>query len=204
MKITMNKKVILFLGIVFVFVVGLWGYSKAVGNEITVCVTKAGTVHIIGSDFERAECKKNETLLTWNIVGPKGDKGDKGDTGLQGEQGQKGDQGIQGESGPQGLKGDKGEPGLAAQYGAGNIAFIFEDHLLKTDGTVWVAGANPGNIPPYTRIDGINYSGVTNVPIPISDIIDWQYNRLIDKNGNYWFIGIGSIQNGWHNFGPLP
>ena len=127
-------------------------------------------------------------LFRSNVQGPQGEKGDKGDKGDQGD------------IGPMGPRGPQGEPGLPAQHGAGNIAFIFEDFLLKTDGTVWAA--DRGNIP-YTRIIG-NGDGVGSVPVPVGDIIDWQYNRLIDKNGNYWFIGIGSIQNGWHNFGQLP
>lgn len=102
--------------------------------------------------------------------------------------------------GPQGPQGPQGEPGQNASHGVGNIAFIFEDYLLKTDGTVWVAWA--GNIP-YTRV-GMGYSGVTNVPIPVEDIVVWQYSRLIDVDGNYWFISLGCVQCGWQNFGPLP
>ncbi len=177
------KNKFLFIGVgAFILIVGLWSYSKAVEGEITACVSKNGTIKII---YENDSCNQNETLLTWNIQGPKGDKGDKGD---------------QGEQGAQGEKGDKGDPGTPAQHGAGNIAFIFEDYLLKTDGTVWAAYR--GNVP-YTRIFG-NGDGVGNVPIQVSDIVIWQYNRLIDKNGNYWFINIGNIQHGWMNFGPLP
>ena len=161
---------------------GLWFYSRATDGAISICVQNNGAVRVIGDEFRRDDCKKNETLLTWNIQGPKGDKGDKGD---------------QGEQGP---VGPRGEPGLPAQHGAGNVAFIFEDYLLKTDGTVWAAYR--GNVP-YTRILG-NGDGVRNIPVPVSDIIDWQYSRLVDKSGNYWFINIGNIQGGWMNFGPLP
>lgn len=193
----MKIKILVFVG-VFALIAALWTFTRAAESEITVCVKKSGAVYVIGDDFRRADCKKNDKLLTWNIQGPKGDKGDKGDQGIQGEKGEKGEKGDKGDQGLQ------GEPGLPAQHGAGNIAFIFEDYLLKTDGTVWVAGANPGNVPPYTHVDGINYSGVTNVPVSVSDIIVWQYNRLVDKNGNYWFISLGNVQGGWHNFGPLP
>lgn len=107
-----------------------------------------------------------------------------------------------GPQGPPGEQGPQGEPGLPAEHGAGNIAFISGDFLLKSDGTVWVAGAIPNNT--YIRVDGVNYSGVTNVPIPVGNIVDWHYNKLIDKNGNYWFISLGNVQGGWHNLGSLP
>lgn len=99
------KKIFLFGGIL-VLVVALWSYTQAVGNEITVCVTKGGLVHVIGSEFRRADCKENESLLTWNITGLQGPKGDKGDQGLQGEQGIQGPKGDKGDTGSQGPRGN--------------------------------------------------------------------------------------------------
>jgi hypothetical protein len=91
-----------------------------------------------------------------------------------------------------------------APSGAGNVAFIYGGYLLKTDGTVWVAGSGGEWPTHYKQVDGVNFSGVTNVPIPVSDIVSWQYSGLLDKNGNYWFISTGNLQGGWTNFGPLP
>lgn len=195
-----NYKII--AGVLFLLLIAstgfsVWRYTQAAGDEITVCVKKDGLVHVIGEGFKRVDCKKNESLLSWNVEGPQGLKGDKGDQGEQGEQGLKGDKGDAGSMGPQ------GEPGLSAQHGAGNIIFIDGDHLLKTDGTVWLLRFDNGQ-PSYTLIDGINQTGVHNVPVSVSDIVDWQYNTLIDKNGNYWFISTGNVQGGWRNFGPLP
>jgi len=96
---------------------GLWTYTRAVGDTISVCVKKSGLVYVIGDGFRRDDCKNNDKLLTWGIQGPKGDKGDKGDigpTGLQGEQGipgSQGEQGIQGPEGPVGQQGSQGEKG---------------------------------------------------------------------------------------------
>src|SRR3989338_10403167 len=118
MKMNMKNN-ILFFGGAIILVGLLWTYTQATGNEITVCVNKSGVMHMVGEGFKRADCKHNETLVTWNIQGPKGEKGDKGN------------QGEQGPMGPQ------GEPGLPAQHGAGNIAFIYGDKLLKVDGAVW-------------------------------------------------------------------
>ncbi|MEK7642550.1 MAG: hypothetical protein AAB392_02015 [Patescibacteria group bacterium] len=73
-----NKKLaVLFLGLAIVFT-GTWTYIKAGGNEITACVKKDGSLYVpaLGSN-----CKGQDTLLSWNIVGPQGPKGDKGDAG---------------------------------------------------------------------------------------------------------------------------
>lgn len=186
----MKNKVLVFGGVV-VLIGTLWAYTQATGDEITVCVNKSGVIHMVGEGFKRADCKNNETLITWNIQGPKGEKGDKGD------------QGEQGPIGPQGSAGQQGEPGESAQHGAGNIAFIKGDNLLKTDGTVWWLRFENG-VPSYTQRNEGDGDVVRNVPVPVSDIVDWQYNTLIDKNGNYWYISTGGNPVGWRNYGPLP
>src|SRR3989344_6229844 len=115
-----TTKSLAILGVVTVMVLGFWTYTQAVANDITVCVKKDGTVHVVGPYFKRDECKKNETLLTWNAQGEKGDKGDQGIQGVAGSQGSKGDTGEQGPiglGGPQGPKGDTGERGPAGSNG---------------------------------------------------------------------------------------
>jgi hypothetical protein len=82
-------------------VVGLWNYGQAAGNGVEVCVRKNGAIFMIGDGFKRADCLKNEKLISWNITGPQGPKGDKGDqgpiglTGPQGPQGDSNDSKIQ-------------------------------------------------------------------------------------------------------------
>ena len=41
-------------------VLGIWSYSQATGNEITICAKKSGLVYVIGDGFRRADCKKND------------------------------------------------------------------------------------------------------------------------------------------------
>lgn len=77
-------------------VLGLWTYSQAAGNIITACVKKDGFIYVIGNGFRLTQCERNDTLLSWNIQGPKGDKGETGPQGLRGD---KGDQGLKGDSG---------------------------------------------------------------------------------------------------------
>ena len=59
-------------------------------------------VYVIGAGFRREDCRRNESLLTWNtqgIQGPQGEKGEKGD------QGNPGSQGLMGSQGPNGMDG---------------------------------------------------------------------------------------------------
>lgn len=90
----MKFHIVIIIGVASIGIVtGFWTYSRAAGNTITACVEKDGDLYIIGDGFKRTECKKNDTLFSWNIVGPQGPKGDKGDSGEQGVQGQKGEPG---------------------------------------------------------------------------------------------------------------
>ncbi|TSC79800.1 MAG: hypothetical protein G01um101429_327 [Parcubacteria group bacterium Gr01-1014_29] len=66
------------------FVAGWIIVSASNAEQITACVTKNGSLQIVGDGYNRNACRKNETLLSWNI---KGEKGDKGDTGLSGVDG---------------------------------------------------------------------------------------------------------------------
>jgi hypothetical protein len=168
--------------IVLLMFLTVFAVIQAATDTITVCVHHNGSMRLLGTN---SDCQHGETKLSWNIQGPTGPQGEKGDEGEQGEPGPKGDQ---------------GDPGSPAKQGAGNIAFIHQDFLLKTDGTVWRAFL--GNVP-YTRITGEG-DGVGNVPVPVNNIVSWQYSNLIDKDGNYWFINLGNVRSGWQNFGPIP
>ena len=99
LDMNINKFAVYVVGAVLF--VGAWAYTQAVGDEITACVKKDGSVHIIGDGFKREDCKKKETLLSWNM---KGEKGDKGDIGEKGEKGDKGDDGDNGENGTNGTE----------------------------------------------------------------------------------------------------
>jgi hypothetical protein len=56
---------------------GLWMISQASGGgeEITLCVRRNGTVSIVGDEFRRDECRRNETVLILNTQGPAGPPG---------------------------------------------------------------------------------------------------------------------------------
>ena len=57
-----------------------------------------GQIRVVSSE---AECRNNETPITWNQEGPPGDKGDKGDKGDMGDKGDKGDPSQPGASLPE-------------------------------------------------------------------------------------------------------
>lgn len=55
---------------------GLWGYLRAEGEVITVCVKKGGAMYMIGEGFKKTECAKNDKLVSWNIQGQPGPSAD--------------------------------------------------------------------------------------------------------------------------------
>jgi len=69
-----NKRRILFavgLALILLAASATWALAQTDG-VIYACVMKNGTMRIVS---DPAECMKNETLLSWNILGPKGDPG---------------------------------------------------------------------------------------------------------------------------------
>ena len=81
------KKFILLGTVISCFVFAGFIYGQSASGSITACVKKNGAVFIIGDCFKRADCLKNEKLITWSIQGPKGEKGERGEKGDRGEQG---------------------------------------------------------------------------------------------------------------------
>jgi hypothetical protein len=122
--------------------------AAAQSAVIRACAANAtGQLRIIG---DGEDCRRSETLVRWNLRGPKGDKGDTGDrgprglpgptgpqgsAGLQGAQGVTGPQGLPGVTGPQGLPGATGQQGMPGAPGPpGNDGAGIDSGLLA--GTV--------------------------------------------------------------------
>ena len=102
--------------VVMVVAVGLTGAAYATGavgsdstSVINACKKDNGDIRIVAV---AGDCKRNESALYWNVVGPEGD------TGATGAQGPKGDTGATGPQGVPGVKGDPGKDGLAGVKGA--------------------------------------------------------------------------------------
>ena len=142
--------------IIVVLAFGFWGYSQAAGDVITVCVKHDGVMHVIGGEFKRTDCKKNESLLTWNIQGPQGEQGIQGEKGEKGDTGEKGEQGVQGE---QGEKGDKGETGATGQNG--NTLHLYDGNnqdlglIVSTDVSNYITYIPQSNVSVQIKADDV-------------------------------------------------
>jgi hypothetical protein len=88
-----------------------WATSSDEGMTINACVANDGTLRIA------SPCKKGDTSLSWNQVGPAGPQGPTGQTGQQGAIGATGPQGQTGATGPQGNPGPQGTAGSAGPTG---------------------------------------------------------------------------------------
>ena len=89
---------------------------------------------MVGEGFKRADCKRNDRLVSWNIEGPQGpqgvqgSQGEPGVAGLAGPQGPIGLPGADGATGPQGTAGNDGAPGAQGPAGPpGSVGSIFAD-----------------------------------------------------------------------------
>ena len=99
----------------------LLGVGGAFGgsSQISGCINKKTFVLRVVS-----KCSKDETKISWNVVGAKGDKGDTGATGPEGVvgavgvTGPEGAVGAVGATGPQGLTGATGPQGLTGPQGS--------------------------------------------------------------------------------------
>lgn len=170
------------------------GATAADANTIYACVHKNGNPTLVA---EGTECKPNETLVSWNIVGPRGEKGDtgpqgpqgpQGETGPQGPQGETGPQGPQGETGPQGPQGPQGETGPQGPQGEkGEKGDTGATGPTGPQGPQGPAGQSGGNAA-LTSPNGLFTIKVTNSGITISGpggdlFISYASAKLTDRAG---------------------
>jgi hypothetical protein len=119
----------------------LWAsQSFSENGVINGCIHKeTGNLRIVP---DPSQCKKTETPIAFNQVGPAGPQGEKGDpgpvgpigpqgvqgiVGERGEQGPQGIQGIKGDPGPQGIKGDPGPQGVKGDVGPPGVQGVKGD-----------------------------------------------------------------------------
>ncbi len=103
-------------------------------STIQACVSHDGDLRIVSTPNE---CRRHESALVWNVVGPAGPPGPagsagatgpagptgaKGDTGTTGAAGAQGPQGPGGPAGPTGDTGPAGATGAAGAAGATGVA----------------------------------------------------------------------------------
>jgi hypothetical protein len=180
-------KISLFVLSLFLVFVAFRVYSSVTNNQITACVNRDGGIRIITGN---KTCTNKENILSWNMIGPKGDTGTQGPVGLTGATST-----IAGPVGPQGPVGPKGD---SATNGAGNVAFYFNfggtNFALRKDGTVWSYQHDTNSW---------NQNPNITVPIPTENIISWEVYDFMDKDGNIWgfydgYTPIAPWVNGGH------
>ena len=132
----------------------LWVAAASSQSIIAACVNNAdGTTRIVAAG---TICKKSETGISWNQLGPQGPQGVQGPvgptgpTGATGATGQTGPQGLTGSSGPQGPAGSAGAQGLQGLPGPQGQAGI--------SGWVTVQG------PAETALPGVNFHNFAVCP----------------------------------------
>jgi hypothetical protein len=214
-----NKRSFLFaLGLALILLVAsvTWALAQSDG-VIYACVLKDGTLYIVP---DADQCKKNETLLSWNIMGPQGNPGlacwDLNGDGLQdanedinqdgfwdaadckGPQGEQGVAGLNGLDGATGLQGPQGDPGPAGPAGPAGVAERPGFSLTILDSAEDVGRYNSITI----GADGlpvISYSDYTNHDLKVAHCNDLACSSAalatLDSAGNvgaYTSITIGA------------
>jgi hypothetical protein len=115
-KLILNRLGAFTLGVVITAMsVGAVSLTSAAGDKtIKACANKkTGAMRYIS----KGSCKKTETSLTWNQMGPQGMPGAPGAAGVNGAKGDTGTAGARGETGALGLKGDTGAEGSSSPTG---------------------------------------------------------------------------------------
>lgn len=154
---------------------------RAEVSAITVCVKNNGAVYLIGEGFRRADCKRSDKLLSWNIVGPQGPQGV---PGVAGPVGAKGDIGPQGPAGTNGLQGAVGPQGPAGAVGPQGPA-----------GTGTGGSIDKSRV--YQRIGGGDYNvrGPHAAEAFCADANDVMLTGFYETLSPVWSVSIGTFQH---------
>jgi len=115
----------------------LLGVGGAFGgsSQISGCINKKTFVLRVVS-----KCTKDETKISWNVVGPQGVQGAVGATGPDGAVGATGPKGETGATGPQGLTGatgPKGETGSIPTLRTRQVSFVIWESWRNSPEPIW-------------------------------------------------------------------
>ena len=131
----MRRKLVFGVGLVALVVAGFatyaWAASSA-GQTINACVNNDGNLRLVQN---AGACRRGETPVSWNTVGP---------VGPQGAAGLQGPAGVQGPAGPAGRDGRDGTPGGVNPPDPDSVA-----------GTVAITGAKQGSF--STTLTGLSH-----------------------------------------------
>ena len=164
------------------------GAIPATDGTINACYSRQGFLRAVDA---AADCRRNETFVSWNQKGLKGDTGAQGDAGPKGEKGDTGAQGQPGTAGALGAKGDTGPAGPAGATSSDLVAGPESEIFLKLDGFAGesTVPGHEGESPAYRFSEAelgataTSSSGPSDVPrfedIRLSKAVDKSTPRLM-------------------------
>ena len=104
---------------------------------IQACVRRDGRLRLVA---ERADCRRAERPVSWNVRGPQGERGPRGPVGPAGADGAPGANGTDGAQGPPGPQGERGPQGVKGDPGTSI------DALETLNGIACRAGGRTGTV----------------------------------------------------------
>jgi len=107
---------------------------------IQACVRRDGRLRLVA---EKADCRKTERPISWNVRGAQGEPGPQGPVGPAGADGAPGPSGVDGASGPAGPPGPQGERGPQGPKGDPGTGI---DALETLNGIACRAGGRTGTV----------------------------------------------------------
>ncbi len=125
------------------------------GSVITGCYNAQGTLRVTDS------CRPDETVISWNQVGPQGLPGEPGPEGPSGPPGEQGEQGEPGPEGPQGEQGEQGETGPQGPPGPANVVIRSSSANRQEYGSSGPYTVVEATCLPGEQVVGGGYDGVS-------------------------------------------
>jgi type VI secretion system secreted protein Hcp len=190
----MRRKLLLGVTLVALTVAGFATYSWAASSEghtIYACSDNGGKLRLVSA---AGDCKKNETSLSWNTVGPAGPAGAAGAAGAPGAAGAAGPAGPQGVAGPAGASASSSADPDAV---AGSMAITSQKQGAFSP--IVVTGLTHEIVSPRDSATGLPTGKRMHKPITITKEIDKStpllLNALVD-NENLTSVLIGLEKNG--------
>jgi type VI secretion system secreted protein Hcp len=193
----MRSKLLFGVTLVALLVAGLATYSWAAssaGQTINACSDNDGKLRLVSA---AADCKKGETPLSWNTVGPVGPAGAPGAAGAAGAAGEPGPQGASGPAGPAGLSGASATNPPDPDAVAGTMSVTAQKQ--GAFGPIVVSGITHEITSPRDPASGLPTGKRQHQPITITKELDKTTPLLLNAfvdNENLTSVVIGIEENG--------
>ena len=185
----MKRKLLFGLTLVTLVVAGFATYSWAAstaGQTINACLNNEGRLRLVPAV---SECRRSESPLSWNTIGPAGPQGQ---AGLQG---QAGPAGAAGPAGRDGRDGTSSNPNAVA----GTLMVTGQKQLAFSTTPIDLTGFTHAIISPRDPASGLPTGKRQHQPITITKELDKTSPLLlkaITTNENLTSVLIGLLRNG--------